>query len=158
MKVYIEESVHEDGKQLWRAYLVDKAVSCDSRFSAANAAYEIIKWVKRSKDGKDLSVPELDLVFYDRPELPEGGYNELSDEIKLVMVRKRITAEQQKALFDEAGLIFLQRGIQPPACPPPRPHYKPAEAWVAEKFDKAEPFHDDYVSVPAGWDIRVGKE
>jgi hypothetical protein len=146
--------VDEDGNTTssWIACHVGKAVTASGP-TAANAIFELVRWLQLSLDEDEDRVPPLDLVIYDYPKFAEDqrGPGDGARKSK----GERLTEEDQLAMYEESKEGWLKKGLPVPPIPPPRALYESSISLVQERFDAGQTFVDDHVQVPSGWDVRI---
>jgi hypothetical protein len=159
MRIVVWKNVQfdEDGTshESWMACHVGKAVTASGP-TAANAVFELVRWLLLSLDADEDRVPPLDLVIYDPPAFAEEQL--APGDVLRKPKTTRLTAEEQATMYEASKEGWLKKGLPVPPIPPPRPLYEESISLVQERFDAGQSFTDAYVTVPAGWDVRVWTE
>lgn len=151
--VWATPQADENGNltEMWLAHHVGKAISAQGP-TAANAVFEMVRWLLLSLDEDEDRVPPLDLVFHDPPKFFEDAPpSALTDAQR----QGRMSTAEQAALYELSKEEWLKRGLPVPPLPAPRPLYESSASYVADRHANGTPFTDAYVTIPEGWDIRV---
>lgn len=151
--VWNQVDTDKDGTchESWQANVVHKAISASGP-TAANAVFQLVSWLRKSVDGTDNSVADIDLVIREAPEFPPHA--KFSEKTAILLRKKLFTEEEQAILLAEANAAWRAMGLGPVTARS-RKAFEDAPPIVAERFAGAKPFVDTAIDIPEGWDVRV---